>query len=569
LTINIDDELNQAKELAQVLYRMYRPRTVVDIGCNRGWYLEGLEAAGCIVLGIDNDPDSLSLAKVPVANRDITKPLALKPHDLVICLEVVEHIAAELEDAVIWNLCHAGDTIVFSAAVPGQGGDGHINCQPKQYWIDKFKKRGFELDEKETKYIVMDMRSKPGTMGWLLNNVCVFRRKGVPTTFKEPPMRFHVVNLPHTQTTKEYLPCAYTQKVVNFCRMMKSLGHEVFLYASEINDAPCDELITCITIEQQRAMLPPSAGNWKKDFFAIDWNSNLPYWQAMNMMAIEKMKTRLQPRDFICLIGGNCQKPIADAYPGHQTVEFGIGYSGVFSKHRVFESYAWMHYVNGELKNGNGNSYDTVIPNYFDPSDFPFCEKPDDYFLYIGRLISRKGVIVAHEVCKRIGAKLIMAGQGVTSSGENRIVAPEITLEGGDIHHVGTVDVKQRGELMSKARAVFVPTQYIGPFEGVHVEAMMCGTPVITTDWGVFTETVQDGLQGYRTRTLGEAMWAARAVDKLDRRAIRDYAIGRWSLDVVRYRYQDYFRQLLGLWGDGWYNEEYDPSDKRVMGNFI
>jgi glycosyltransferase involved in cell wall biosynthesis len=567
LTINIDDELNQANELAQVLYKMYQPRTVADIGCNRGWYLEGFEPHGCSVIGIDNDAEALALSNVRVARRDITQELNLAKHDLVLCLEVLEHIPDEHSDAVIENLCASGDNIIFSAAIPGQGGDGHINCRPKEYWVKKFRDMEYELDKKETAIIVAEMRHKPGTMGWLLNNVCVFRKRGVKTTYKEPRMRFHVVSLPHTQTTKEYLPCAYTQKVINFCRMMKSLGHEVLLYASEENDAPCDELITAITKDEQRKTL--KANDWKKDFFAIDWDSKLPYWKTMNEATIAAMRTRLRPRDFICLIGGNCQKPIADAYPSYQTVEFGIGYSGVFSRFKVFESYAWMHYVNGELRTGNGNSYDTVIPNYFDPADFPFSEKKEDYFLYIGRLISRKGVIVAHEVCKRIGAKLIMAGQGVTSSGENRIVAPEVTLEGGDIHHVGTVDVKQRGELMSKAKAVFVQTQYIGPFEGVHVEAMMCGTPVITTDWGVFTETVVDGVHGYRTKTLGEAMWAAKAVEKLDPWTIRKYAVSRWSLDVVRYLYQDYFRQLLGLWGDGWYNEDYNPSDKRVMGNFF
>jgi len=136
------------------------------------------------------------------------------------------------------------------------------------------------------------------------------------------------------------------------------------------------------------------------------------------------------------------------------------------------------------------------------------------------------------------------------------------------MEHVGTVDIKQRGKLMSKAKAVFVQTQYIGPFEGVHVEAMMCGTPVITTDWGVFSETVLDGYNGFRTRTLGEAMWAAKNVGKLCPHDIRSHAIKRFSINTVRYRYQDYFNQLLGLWGKGWYTEEYSPSDKREMGMF-
>ena len=566
MSIIIDDEQDQARELGKVLVSMYAPKSVIDIGCNRGIYLEGFQSAGCEVLGIDSDEQALSKAKVPTIRLDITNGLNPKKYDLALCLEVLEHIEEAKSDKVISNICKGADTVVFSAALPGQGGDGHINCQQKAHWIEKFKANGYSQDIEETNFIIRDMKSKPGTMGWLLNNVMVFRRNGTPSIYTEK-MTFHVVSLPHTQTTKEYLPCAYTQKVINFCRMMKSLGHKVYLYASEDNDAPCDELVTCITKEQQRSML--KANDWKKDFFAIDWDSKLPYWATMNNTAILKMREKLKPRDFICLIGGNCQQPIAQAYPDHQTVEFGIGYTGVFSAHKVFESYAWMHHVYGLQKNGNGNSYDTVIPNYFDPADFPFSAEKEDYFLFIGRLITRKGPHVASEVCRRLGYKLKMAGQGVTSMDNGKIVAPEITIDSHNVEHVGTVDVKQRGELMSKARAVFVQTQYIGPFEGVHVEAMMCGTPVITSDWGVFTETVKDGVHGYKTRTLGEAMWAAQNVDKLDYAAIRKYAIEQFSIDTVRYRYQDYFKQLMSLWGEGWYSEKYDPADKREMGMFV
>ena len=64
-------------------------------------------------------------------------------------------------------------------------------------------------------------------------------------------MRFHVVSLPHTNTTKEFINCAYTEKVRRFCNMMKSLGHTVYLYGGTQNEAEVDELITCLS-EQQR-----------------------------------------------------------------------------------------------------------------------------------------------------------------------------------------------------------------------------------------------------------------------------------------------------------------------------
>lgn len=378
--------------------------------------------------------------------------------------------------------------------------------------------------------------------------------------------RFHVVSLPHTQVTKEYLPCAYTQKIRNFCLMMKSLGHEVFLYASEDTDIEVDELVTCITKEEQKKHF--GHNDWKKEFFDISWDYNLPYWKVMNETAAKEIKKRAKKEDFVCLIGGWCQKPIADALPELMNVEIGIGYKGTFSNFKVFESYAWMHHVYGLQQIENGNNYDCVIPNYFDPNDFQLYPK-EDYYLFIGRMVQRKGPHIAVEAVKRVGGKLIMAGQGVTEKVGDRIKSKELEVWGDHIEHIGTVNAEQRKELMGKAKAVIVQTQYIGPFEGVAVEAMMAGTPIITTDWGCFSEYNHDGITGFRTRTLGEVVQALKNVDKLDPKQIRDYAINNFSMDRVKYLYQAYFEQLSQLWGEGWYSDIDNAEYKRYQLNRI
>jgi len=89
-------------------------------------------------------------------------------------------------------------------------------------------------------------------------------------------MRFHVISLPHTQTTKEYVNCAYTEKVRRFCMMMKGLGHTVYLYASEDIDAPVVELIYCISKEQ---LVDALAG---KHFSEAEFNIEVPLWQIFN-----------------------------------------------------------------------------------------------------------------------------------------------------------------------------------------------------------------------------------------------------------------------------------------------
>jgi glycosyltransferase involved in cell wall biosynthesis len=259
-------------------------------------------------------------------------------------------------------------------------------------------------------------------------------------------------------------------------------------------------------------------------------------------MAAEIAK-RAEKHDFVCVIGGYAQKQIADALPHMITVEFGVGYGGTFSKYRVFESYAWMHTCYGAATMGkphdaDGSWWDAVIPGYLDPAMFPFSAQKEDYYLFIGRLVDRKGYRIAADVCFDLGKKLVVAGQGT----------PPVGCE-----YVGVVGPEERGRLMSRAKAVFVPTIYVEPFGNFNVEAQACGTPVITTDWGAFTETVIDGVTGFRCRTFGEFKRAAQEVDKLNPREIRDHAVGKYSLDVIGKKYEAYFERLLHLWDKGWY----------------
>ncbi len=276
-------------------------------------------------------------------------------------------------------------------------------------------------------------------------------------------MRFHVLSLPHTNTTKDYTLCAYTEKVRKYCSMMKSLGHTVYLYAGEDNDADCDELITVASKADQHKWFGDH--DYRSKFFNLTWGLEDEHWKVTNGRAIVEIGKRKQPQDFICVIAGLCQKEVADAHPDLMTVEFGIGYSGTFSPYRVFESYAWMHAVYGAESNLNqvmsvqGRFYDEVIPNYFEVEDFPYSDEKDDYYLYIGRLTPLKGYQIAIDTCKRLDTRLVLAGQGEPPDyGE----------------YVGSVGPEERGQLMSRAQAVFVPSLYLEPFGGVHAEAMMC-----------------------------------------------------------------------------------------------
>lgn len=367
----------------------------------------------------------------------------------------------------------------------------------------------------------------------------------------------HVVSLPHTTLTEKDSSCAYSMKVLKFVPMMQAQGCRVVLYGPDEIECEPDEHVV-ISTEADRLRWGyggPTGYDTTKPFL---WDATQPYWFEANTRAIDAMRERVQQRDYLCLVTST-QSPIADAIAGPKwnnpiTVEWAVGYEGVDDRSfHAYESYAWMHHVYGLRRVVNGRSYDQVIPNFFDVSQFSVAKKPSsDYVLYIGRVIKRKGPDVAAEIARRVGLPLILAGPGVLEEDEGRIVGTDDVVIEGDVHWVGPVGFAKRNELMQNAAAVIVPTIYVEPFGGVAVEAMLAGAPVLASDWGSFTEIVTPQV-GARFRTPKQAAEAFAKIRNLDRRKIRKYAIERFSQKSVGAMFTRWFDQLDTLWGRGWY----------------
>jgi glycosyltransferase involved in cell wall biosynthesis len=368
-------------------------------------------------------------------------------------------------------------------------------------------------------------------------------------------MRLHIVSLPHTRTTHDYLTCAYTQKVVKGAKMFLAEGHEVILYSSDENTAPCTEHVPVVTQADRELWGFGDVFDTAQTPFL--WDANQPYWATMNARTIDGIRARLvDEHDLLLFLAGWCHHPIATQFPRLHSLEWGVGYEGVFSRFCAFESYAWMHHVYGLRERKNGHYYDAVIPNFFDPDDFPSRRRrKGDYLLFIGRVIERKGPHVAAMIAERLGRKLVIAGPGVVEHGPDFVVSSEngfrIESKAG-IEYVGQVGVEERAELMAKAAAVLVPTIYIEPFGGVAVEAMLADTPAVTSDWGAFTETVEPGLTGERFRTLAEGAAAVERAMRIPSGVIRRRALERYSLAAVGKQFTQWFERVDGLWGKGW-----------------
>ena len=365
-------------------------------------------------------------------------------------------------------------------------------------------------------------------------------------------MRFHVLGLPHTVTSKEFNACAYTQKVVKFCKMMTERGHTVIHYGHEESDPICTEHVTVLSSDDWKKSYGDH--DWRKHFFKFDTNDHA--YTTFYKNAIEEVGKRKQPNDFILPFWGAGVRPVCDAHPDLITVEPGIGYAGGhWARFKIFESYAIYHAYYGLNSVGTcmQDWYDVVIPNYFDTDDFEYSAEKDDYFLFLGRVYDGKGVNIAVQATEAIGAKLIIAGQ-------NSLKDMGYAETPSHVTEIGYADIETRKRLMSRAKGAFVASLYNEPFGGVQVECMLSGTPTITTDWGSFTENNIHGVTGYRCRTFEHFTWAAKNIDKIDPKACRDFAVNNFSLDVVARKYEEYFQSVLNVYtGQGWY----ETNDER------
>lgn len=380
--------------------------------------------------------------------------------------------------------------------------------------------------------------------------------------------------------------------------MLTDLGHDVFFYGSEGSDVAeyCNSdrlhFIQTHTLDDIKRDYGDGDNryeigyNWETQDFRHDFNSEKkPSTLKFYIKASQYINKIKKPDDFLLCTQGNYHKPVADAVGLHLNLESGIGYRNMCkTMFRSFESPYIQNFLYGSfnpLGSENGKWTDRVIPNYFDINDFTFKDTKKDYYLYIGRLIKRKGILTAYKTCKALGKKLIIVGQGGYIDNRGYLVDNdprefEIPPD-SDWEYLGFADVEKRKELMANAIAVFTPTIYLECFAGTHVEAMLSGTPPITTDFGVFPYTIPnllDGSQvdetasivGYRCNTLQDFVNAAKKAEKLtgkQRDWMRNYAITHFSMDNVALQYQKWFDDLYSEYEGGFDKTKgWDKIDK-------
>jgi SAM-dependent methyltransferase len=154
----------------------------LDVGSGTGAFAAEAQRAGRKVTACEHSAKGRKLAArqgVDCRRFDLLKepPAQLEgPFDLVYCFEVAEHLPPQLGERLVRYLASLGPLVVFTAAHPGQGGTGHINEQPKSYWIDQFVQAGMRYDSNLSERVASAFKAENLKAHWLIENVSVFTK---------------------------------------------------------------------------------------------------------------------------------------------------------------------------------------------------------------------------------------------------------------------------------------------------------------------------------------------------------------------------------------------------------
>jgi SAM-dependent methyltransferase len=167
-----------AKEIVPLVLEFFRPQSVVDVGCGTGAWLSVFREQGIRdILGIDGgyvDVSSLLVPEESFQAHDLVRPLKIgRKFDLVVSLEVAEHISPQYAKTFVESLVCLGPVVIFSAAIPYQGGVNHVNEQWQDYWRNLFNEKGFEAVDFVRKRVWNNPRVEP----WFAQNIVMYIQK--------------------------------------------------------------------------------------------------------------------------------------------------------------------------------------------------------------------------------------------------------------------------------------------------------------------------------------------------------------------------------------------------------
>lgn len=193
------------------------------------------------------------------------------------------------------------------------------------------------------------------------------------------------------------------------------------------------------------------------------------------------------------------------------------------------------------------NSYG-VAYNGIDLRVAEFKAKPQDYYAWLGKIVPYKGLHEGILAAKQAGIKLVIAGvidQDVKESIEYFKTKVEPYIDDKQIKYIGPVNLKDKNKLFKNAKAFLNPINWAEPFGLVMIEAMACGTPVISFARGAATEIIEDGKTGFLVKDVDGMVNAIRNIDQINREDCRKRVENSFSSQAMAKKYTEIYKQVI------------------------
>lgn len=333
-------------------------------------------------------------------------------------------------------------------------------------------------------------------------------------------------------------PAAYggTERIVHeLTTELVRRGHEVTVYASGDSDVPT-RLVPTVDRALRPAGIEGDAGGWfastvkqvveqATDFDVI--HSHLEWWSLP--------LARQSPVPVVATFHGRLDLPWADRLL--QGAPRGMV---AISRHQAHThpTVPW-----------------TIIHNGLSLDRAPFGEGPGETFCFVGRVDAEKGIIEAIEIAVRTGRPLRIAAK-VGNLARDRayyedVFVPALKRAGSLVEYLGELGPADRDRLFAESYATLMPGAWPEPFGLVSIESLACGTPVLARRVGALPEIVRDGVDGFFGDDAAAIAFYADRVGGLDRLAIRERVVERFSAARMTDRYEELYARMAGGPGPG------------------
>lgn len=346
-------------------------------------------------------------------------------------------------------------------------------------------------------------------------------------------MIFHCLSIPYSPTNKEHSLCAFVQKVYKFCNEMTKRGHTVYHYGHKDSVVNCTEHIT-VTDDNVLKESYGDLNKWKNSGYNQDVSTTA--FKIFNNNCISQINKRLKSKNefILCWFGFGHEQCVKHFYDKAIVVEPSIGYDSMFAPVKIFETNSQMHKLHGAAQQNIKFGSTAVIYPGFNEEDFTYKFEKSKYCVFLGRVIEEKGAKLAYEICNHIGQEIYFLGPNI--------------LKLKDTKHckmIGFCDPIKRNEYLSNAKFLLAPSLFTEPCNWAAIESQFCGTPVISTNFGGFTETILHNKTGYHSFNAKNVIENIFKIDNINPHDCYNNAISKFTLKKQCDNYEQIFKSFI------------------------